>query len=655
MKNYLIFLFLFLSFKANSQNWDWVQTINGGGNNYVWDATTDSQNNVIICGRVKFDVTFADGGTAQFSTQLGIQTDIYVAKFSANGDLLWYRRSGNVNPDWARSVTVDQNDYIYVTGDFVNMAVFENDTIYGYNNGQTDPNLMARSGFLAKYEPDGDLVWAKSFQATGHTRGYGVSIANNFDIYLSGYSTGICDFGNGVTSGDVVEDVGFVAKYDSSGTAIWANTFESPFASRANDVIVVNDTTIAITGYYNSSLTYNGNMTPGDSPSWGDFFILVADNDGVFKWVRTGTGPFLNEGHQIAVDNQSNMYIVGRFSFTMDIASVQQTAIGVGTNTTEYIQNGDAFLVKYDINGNQEWFNQIGNDVSDDFESVVICDSLVLIHGKSIDTITFSGSSDSLIPEVGNHNSMLIAYSVDGSYNWSHIVASTATQVADNYSLVSGNAGIALTADNLGNIYAGGYFNETSHWDSSTITSVSSYDAYIAKLFPPLNPKYSASSLSLCPGDTANFSILQKGSPLTYTWTSQIGGVLNQTNNGVSLLYATAGVDTLIGLVSNAYETDSIVLYINVSTTNCLGIVSEIASSFELYPNPVNSSITLTSDRLHDSAKYLIFNSVGERVIDGLITDQNTFINMESLNPGMYYITIVLSDNTTIVKKLMKL
>ena len=403
-------------------------------------------------------------------------------------------------------------------------------------------------------------------------------------------------------------------------------------------------------------MTYDGVTYPGVSPTWGDYYLLCVDSSGTHQWGQTGTGPHLNEGREIAIDENQNIYVVGKFSNYMDIVSGTINAIGTGGTTTEIIKNGDGFLVKYDISGNQLWFNHIGSQFSNDFTAVTVCDSTVLVIGTSLDTLVFLGSMDSLIPTPNNHNAMIIAYNLESNYSWSKLIESSAPATTPSYTGTSGNAGIAITNDLAGNIYTGGYFNYTSFWDTTTIASVSSFDAHIGKIFPPLKGDVYGQYFIGCTTDTLSFSYSAKGSPITTAWTSSSGIVVSQSGNSVEIAYTNEGLDTITCIASNGYQQDTITVNVNITNSGCAGVDKFNSSFINVYPNPSDSKFYLT---ISSGINYLVqeihlINASGN-VIKTLSFEPNkTVIDLENFSPGLYFVSIVMKDGTVHTEKLIK-
>ncbi|MBK6524654.1 MAG: hypothetical protein IPG07_03305 [Crocinitomicaceae bacterium] len=66
------------------------------------------------------------------------------------------------------------------------------------------------------------------------------------------------------------------------------------------------------------------------------------------------------------------------------------------------------------------------------------------------------------------------------------------------------NAPQSLAFDSHGNLFCGGWYDMFGTWGATTIEADNGYDAYIAKIFPPLEPSIAGDTL-ICLGDTVIF------------------------------------------------------------------------------------------------------------------------------------------------------
>jgi len=119
--------------------------------------------------------------------------DIFIARFSPNGSLLWSKLIGGENSDQAISVNVDEEDNLYLMGDF------------GSANFNVDPgaggtslhcvDLEFMNGYFLKFTPEGDLSWATSL--TGSLNSIWKSSYHSGFLYTTGYFRGDLDMAPG--------------------------------------------------------------------------------------------------------------------------------------------------------------------------------------------------------------------------------------------------------------------------------------------------------------------------------------------------------------------------------------------------------------------------------------------------------------------------
>lgn len=116
--NFFVFLFLFQVLFAFGQNLDvltWAGSSNVGneeGNAIAHDAN----NNVYVVGRFIGTLNF-NGSSITVTASPNFNNNIFVAKYDANGNLLWAKRAGGGDDAQPWGVAVS-SDAVYVTGYF---------------------------------------------------------------------------------------------------------------------------------------------------------------------------------------------------------------------------------------------------------------------------------------------------------------------------------------------------------------------------------------------------------------------------------------------------------------------------------------------------------------------------------------------------------
>src|SRR2546422_856027 len=94
---------------------------------------------------------------------IGGDFDIFVAKYDGTGELVWVNQAGGTLDDVGYGIAVDAAGNSFVTGYFNSPTA-----AFGTNNLNNSNVLSTNSPdiFVAKYNPGGDVVWAK--QAGGN-------------------------------------------------------------------------------------------------------------------------------------------------------------------------------------------------------------------------------------------------------------------------------------------------------------------------------------------------------------------------------------------------------------------------------------------------------------------------------------------------------
>ena len=130
------------------------------------------------------------------------------------------------------------------------------------------------------------------------------------NIYITGgfYSPEIV-FGDDTltrigTNGDF-----FIAKYDSSGTALWA---KNAIDALSNSICIDSQGNVLVSGWYtNTSIVFENDTLISMGSS--DIFIVKYDENGNVLWTKTAGGLNEEKCNGISCDTYDNIYITGYF------------------------------------------------------------------------------------------------------------------------------------------------------------------------------------------------------------------------------------------------------------------------------------------------------------------------------------------------------
>lgn len=232
-----------------------------------------------------------------YPTQLS-DANVYLLKINADGKKQWSKQFGGSGDDSGYRIipTTFSSGYLIV-GSTTSLG-----------NGQRD-------FFLVKIDDQGNQVWNKAYGTAGDDDGR--SVVEVSDGYLVA--------GTAFNPANGNKD-GYLLKIDFSGNEVWSKFFGS---------------TTEFDQFYDLELTSDGNVAmAGHTGAISDGWLLKTDLDGNEIWSKTFGGQLGDEVYDLMKADNGDLVMTG-------ITEVDAT-------------NSDAFLTRFDNDGNQIWSNNIG-------------------------------------------------------------------------------------------------------------------------------------------------------------------------------------------------------------------------------------------------------------------------------------------------------
>lgn len=360
----------------------WVSTYNGSdsGPDRIWAIQIDESGDVYVTGEVYDSITASDYTTI---------------KYNGNGIPEWVARYDGLGSeyDYARSLCLDSDNNIYVTGFSEGL-----DTITDYAT--------------VKYNPGGAIQWATRYSGSPHGQeiGQAIAIDDSGDVFVTGSSQDSLGLWNFAT-----------IKYGSNGQQQWAAIYNGVGLGEnyANALTVDAHGNAYVTGRSNSQ----ANST--------DYATIKYDKDGREIWVAGYNGSANGWDNPVAidVDGNGNVYVTGtsrEWNSFYDFMTIKYDTIGIeewrvpfngsvndydcptslvvdplgntyvtGFTTTEYT-GFDWATIKYGPNGRELWRTIFNGplSMSDRAENIVVDDSdYVYVCGAVNRSLTHDGDA----------------------------------------------------------------------------------------------------------------------------------------------------------------------------------------------------------------------------------------------------------------------
>ena len=402
----------------------WTRQFGTNTNEEISDITGDATG-LYVAGYVE--------GAIPGQTHEG-KRDAFVRKYDTNGNVLWTHQFGSDTDDEVRSIYA-ANSGIYLTG------------------------IVQGEAFLYFYDIEGNQLWARNFGSAGAIIPNAV-YADLSGVYLAGSIKGALP---GQTNSGKLD--AFILKYSIGGNELWTNQFGTDKDDEINGISVY-QTEIYLAGSTQGKLP--GQIHSGNR----DAFIRKFDSNGLEVWTQQ-EGSDGNDSYNAITVDALGVHVVGvimddayivLYDFNANqkggqlfnesagdfgnAIAVYATGVYVAGRTSgvfpgeSALGSDDAFLCKYDTDGNKLWTRQFGGDGADIAHAVYADETGVYVAGS---TGGMAGQS-----HVGGADAFIRKYDAAGNEVWTRQFGSNGIDAIN-----------AVDGDETG-LYVVGYINGTS-------------------------------------------------------------------------------------------------------------------------------------------------------------------------------------------------
>ncbi|GAB3163440.1 SBBP repeat-containing protein [Telluribacter humicola] len=313
---------IFMSKYNTNGEVQWVRGAGGTGGDGGSGIAVDKSGNPYITGSFRETTTF---GSTSFTSRG--ENDVFVAKYSSNGEVLWAQQAGGASYDGGNSIAIDDSGNAYIIGDY------DLDAIFGTFTLTSVISRISIDQFIAKYSSTGEVLWARR-GSIGYGTGIAVDRSGNIyatgSVYIGAFNPEI-DLVKYNTNGDVqwsrflgamgLNETGADIAVDNSGNVYVIGKTES------SQIGIVERTSTGLVGVTINQVHYGGD----------DIFVAKLDGNGDVQWTRSAGGAGNDYGLGIAVDEHGTAYSTGSFEGTATFGTTTLTSGG----------EGDIFLAKF--------------------------------------------------------------------------------------------------------------------------------------------------------------------------------------------------------------------------------------------------------------------------------------------------------------------
>jgi hypothetical protein len=460
--------------------------INGLGDTAVTRVAADAIGNTYVTGTFEGTIDLDPRSTATFNVTSKGGTDVFVARYSATGQLLWARTLAGMADESAADIAFDGAGNVYVVGTFTGAADFN-------PAPSATANLTASAGgsaFLWKLSATGNLFLARAVDGKSSASALAVDSAGR--IVVTGKFNGTADFNPATAKANLVstnaKGSAFVWRLDPSGAYTWASGLHTTGSIEAPAVAMDGNGFVYVGGHFTGTAdldpsTAKAHLAGGTT--WTPFVVKLG-HVGNYNWARsarvvsgTANAPTAITG--LGVDGMGNVYTAGTFAGTLDFdpGSKVSAQASVGSKA-------DGFVWKLTPAGAFGYARRFGGASAETVADLSVHPSGMVFLGG-----TFTGIGD-FDP---NPAAKAVANLVSGAGDADAYVLklNSAGNLAYTRSIGGGASTTKLTgmaADGVGNMYITGTLTGTADFDpATTVTTLDGGEGsgFVAKLYAAAN------------------------------------------------------------------------------------------------------------------------------------------------------------------------
>lgn len=315
----------------------WGQSAGSFTIDEVMDIATAPNGDLVMCGYFTSSFSFM----GQNLTNAGL-SDIFVARITSSGSLVWVVRTGASQDDRALSIDVDNTGNIYIGGQFSGTTTIGTTNLT--STGQQDV-------FVAKLDGSGVFQWAVRGGGSGQDVLSDIAADASGNVTATGHFEQTATFGSNTFTA-TGEDV-FVFKVNTSGAFQWSKHGSGPNSDKGIALDTDPSGNIYLTGQFNLNFTYDGNLHSNNL--FNAIFLMRLDPQGNEAWFKRIGGGIQNIAYDIYYKSASEVFLTGDFEGSL-------VFFPNTNNPVNSVYPYSVFVSRLDNQGNMQWTEILGSN-----------------------------------------------------------------------------------------------------------------------------------------------------------------------------------------------------------------------------------------------------------------------------------------------------
>jgi uncharacterized delta-60 repeat protein len=479
----VISLCLLIGCSAGSQgksNLIWAKSAGGSGVDIGEGITTLSDDSTVVTGYFSGSATFGKSDTNETVLTSAGKSDIFLARYNPDGTLAWVKRAGGPEKAGGSGITSLLDDSTVVAGNFRGSCTF--------GPGEKNEITLTTAGladiFIARYNPDGSLSWAKRVGGLNDEGDCKITSLSDESVVVTGTFKEPVTFGEGEINQTILTSAGgidtFIARYNRDGTLAWAKRAGGKGWDKIMRITSMSDKSTAVTGHFEKSVTFGQgeiNQTVLTSTGNGDIFIAKYNPDGTLAWAKYVGG---SRSATITTLSDNSLVVAATFngSITFGQGEPNETVLTSdnGGLISRYMPSASGYIARYNPDGTLVWAKRAcRSGLVEIYGITALSDDSIVITGDMVRQTTFLTTT--AISDI-----FVARYNPDGTLAWlkrtrgkGEFFGSAITTLSDDSSVVTGQFGY----------YCGGTVTfGPGEANQTVLNSAGDADIFIARFAP---------------------------------------------------------------------------------------------------------------------------------------------------------------------------
>jgi len=273
--------------------------------------------------------------------------DIFLAKFSSTGNLLWSTYFGGSEEDYGYGIAVAEDGSCYVIGETQSSDLpIKNAYDSTFNGGYFD-------AFVAKFSSYGRLIWSSYLGGNENEAGKAIAVASDGSCYVTGLTRSsnypTLNAYDATHNGDWDA---FVTKFSSKGKLLWSTFLGGAWWDEALAITVARDGSFYVAGYTVSNNFPTKHAYNTSNGGVGDAFVTRFAVNGSLLWSTFLGGNGCDRAYDVVAAVDCSCYVIGE-TFSTNFPT---------PNAYDDSYNGvfDTFITRFATNGSLLWATYLG-------------------------------------------------------------------------------------------------------------------------------------------------------------------------------------------------------------------------------------------------------------------------------------------------------